>query len=419
MRQAIRQSGTDVLIVGGGMVGAATACVLARAGLSVQLVEAREPGPWSASEPVGLRVSALSSGSQHVLNAAGVWQQIAAQRHCPYRRMWIEDGDERTVLDFNASEFALERLGTIVENDLVQQCLWQQLRNLANVDLVCPASVAQITLGASGASLDLADGRTLAAELLIGADGAASQVRKAMGVRQQLWTYGQQGIVCVVQSAIPAKALAWQRFMPGGPLAFLPLADGSHSIVWTRPDAEAKELLALDDPEFLQRLQSAVAGLHEPEGLFGELESCGPRASFPLGMALSDSYTATSSVLLGDAAHVVHPLAGQGVNLGFLDAAALVETLLQNRKQGKPLNDERSLQAWSRWRRSESELMARGIHSIRSLFALQPLAPLRRLGMGLLTRSWFGKERFIQRAAGLNPNAPALARGQELGQLMR
>ncbi|HET6565945.1 MAG TPA: UbiH/UbiF/VisC/COQ6 family ubiquinone biosynthesis hydroxylase [Xanthomonadales bacterium] len=409
----------DILIVGAGMVGAATACMLARAGMSVQLLETVAPRPWSADEPVGLRVSALSPGSQNVLDAAGVWQQIAAQRHCPYRRMRVEDGDERVVLDFNAAEFALDRLGSIVENELVQHRLWQQMQNLASIELLCPASVKHIELQLEGASIELSDGRRLAAPLLVGADGAASVVRRAMGVEQQVWTYSQQGIVCVVKSAIENTGLAWQRFMPGGPLAFLPLADGTNSIVWSRPDAEAGELLALDDQEFLQRLQSAVAGLHEPGGLFGELQSCGPRASFPLTMALSDTYAAQSSVLLGDAAHVVHPLAGQGVNLGLLDAAALVETLLNNRKQGKPLNDEHTLQAWSRWRRSESELMARGIHGIRSLFAIQPLAPLRRLGLGLLSRNWLGKEAFIRRAAGLNRNAPALARGQELGQLMR
>ena len=415
----MKGSSADILVVGAGMVGAATACMFARAGLAVQLVEAREPRAWSASEAVGLRVSALSPGSRNVLAAAGVWNQVAAQRHCDYRRMRVEDGDERVVLDFSAAEFALERLGTIVENDLVQHCLWQQLKNLANVQLFCPASIEEIRLSTAQANLVLSDGTTLAAPLLVGADGAASRVRKAMGVEQQVWTYGQQGIVCVVHSEIPNTGLAWQRFMPGGPLAFLPLADGTHSIVWTRPDAEASELLALDDAAFLQRLQSAVAGLHEPSGLFGELLSVGPRASFPLSMALSDSYAAPSSVLLGDAAHVVHPLAGQGVNLGFLDAAALVETLLHNRRNGAPLNEPGSLQAWSRWRRSESEMMARGIHGIRSLFGLRALAPLRRLGLGLLSRSWSGKEAFISRAAGLNRAAPAIARGRELNELMR
>lgn len=415
----MNKASADIIIVGAGMVGAATACMLARAGLTVQLVETAAPRSWSSQEPVGLRVSALSPGSQNILAAAGVWQQIAAQRHGIYRRMRVEDGDERTVLDFTAAEFALERLGSIVENELVQHCLWQQVQNLAGIELICPASVLSIQVRAEAAQVELSDGRKLRAALLVGADGAASMVRKAMGVEQQLWNYNQQGIVCVVQSAISNTGLAWQRFMPGGPLAFLPLADGSSSIVWSRPDAEAKELLALDDHEFIQRLQKAVAGLHEPQSLFGELQACGPRASFPLTMALSDSYTAPSAVLLGDAAHVVHPLAGQGVNLGLLDAAALVETLLQNRKLGKPLNEERSLLAWSRWRRSESELMARGIHGIRSLFAVPALAPLRRLGLNLLSRSWYGKEAFIRRAAGLNRNAPAIARGQELGQLMR
>ncbi|MDZ4728640.1 MAG: FAD-dependent oxidoreductase [Xanthomonadales bacterium] len=409
----------DIIVVGAGMVGAATACMLARAGFSVQVIESKQAQQFSTDEPVGLRVSALSPGSQNVLTAAGVWQRIADQRHSAYRRMRVEDGDEKTVLDFNAGEFALERLGSIVENDLVQYALWQQMQNLASVELVCPASVRQIHIEAGTAQVTLDDGRSLSAALLVGADGATSAVRKAMGVDQQVWTYGQQGIVCVVKSSIANTGLAWQRFMPGGPLAFLPLADGSSSIVWTRPDIEVNELLTLDDAAFLARLQSAMAESAGAESLFGKLQSCGPRAAFPLRMALSDSYATQCAVLIGDAAHVVHPLAGQGVNLGFLDAAALVETLLGNRKQGNRLNDERSLQAYSRARRSETELMARGIHGIRSLFAIQPLSPLRRLGLGLLARSWHGKEAFIRRAAGLNSNAPAIARGVELGQLMR
>lgn len=409
----------DVIIVGAGMVGAATACMLARAGFSVQLIETKPAQQFSTDEPVGLRVSALSPGSQNVLTAAGVWQRIAEQRHCAYRRMRIEDGDEKTALDFNAGEFALERLGSIVENNLVQYALWQQMQNLASVELICPASVRRIQIEANAAQVTLDDGRSLSAALLVGADGSGSGVRQAMGVDQQVWTYGQQGIVCVVKTSIANTGLAWQRFMLGGPLAFLPLEDGSSSIVWTRPNMQAKELLIMHDEAFLARLQSAMAESADANSLFGILQSCGPRAAFPLRMALSDSYATQGAVLIGDAAHVVHPLAGQGVNLGFLDAAALVETLLGNRKQGKQLNDERSLRAYSRARRSETELMARGIHGIRSLFAIQPLSPLRRLGLGLLARSWYGKEAFIRRAAGLNSNAPAIARGIELGQLMR
>jgi len=409
----------DVIIVGAGMVGAATACMLGRSGFAVQLVESHEPASFDASAPVGLRVSALSPGSQNVLTAAGVWQRIARQRHCPYRRMRIEDGDERVVLDFNAAEFGLERLGSIVENDLVQAVLWQQMQDLASVELVCPAALQELRFEPDSAHVLLQNGATLTAPLLVGADGAASSVRKAMGVDQQFWTYDQRGIVCVVKSAVPNTGLAWQRFMPGGPLAFLPLDDGSSSIVWSRPDAEARELLALDDAAFISRLQAALASSDAADGLFGPLRSIGPRASFPLSMALSERYAAQSSVLVGDAAHVVHPLAGQGVNLGLQDAAALVESLLESRRKGRHLNDERSLQAYSRYRRSETELMARGIHGIRGLFSLQPLAALRRLGIGLVARSWHGKEVLMRRAAGLHANAPALARGVELGQLMK
>lgn len=412
----------DVIVIGAGMVGAATACMLARAGFSVQVIEQGESRPFNGSDPVGLRVSALSPGSQNVLTEAGAWKKIAEQRLCPYRRMKVEDGSENTVIEFSSAEFALERLGSIVENDLVQWSLWQQMQDLANVEVICPANVQHIHFAAGEARVALQDGQELSAGLLVGADGADSQVRKAMGIDQTCWDYGQQGIVSVVKSSIANTGLAWQRFMPGGPLAFLPLSDGSSSIVWSRPNDEARELLAMDDAGFLQSLQDAVqrSGEELPaSSLFGELQSCGPRGSFPLTMALSETYTAHNAVLIGDAAHVVHPLAGQGVNLGFLDAAALVETLLRARKENCELGDVRHLQAFSRWRRSESELMARGIHGIRTLFSIEPLSVLRRLGLGLVSRSWNAKESFIRRAAGLNRNAPAVARGTPLGQLMR
>ena len=416
---------SDIIIVGAGMVGSAAACMLARAGFSVQMIEAREPVEYRADAPVGLRVSALSPGSQSVLQEAGAWKLIESQRHCAYRRMRVEDGDERVMLDFNAAEFAMERLGTIVENDLVQSSLWQQMQNLAGIDVICPAKIQDIRFEEDLAYVQLADGRQLSAPLLVGADGSNSLVRKAMGIDQDYWNYGQQGIVSVVQTSIPNTGLAWQRFMPGGPLAFLPLADGSSSIVWTRPDAEAQALLEKDEAGFLAALRQSIARFgQEPgssvlENMFGDVLSCGPRAGFPLTMALSASYTAYSAVLIGDAAHVVHPLAGQGVNLGMLDAAALVEAMLQARKTGKPLHDQRILEAFSRARRSETELMARGIHGIRALFSLQPMAFLRRLGLGMVSRSWTAKEAFIKRAAGRNPNAPAIARGVSLQQLMR
>jgi ubiquinone biosynthesis UbiH/UbiF/VisC/COQ6 family hydroxylase len=406
----------DVVVAGAGMVGSATAALLARAGFSVAIIEHREPRPFDAAGPVGLRVSAFSPGSVDVLREAGAWRQIERQRHCAYRRMIVEDRDETTELRFDAPEFGLEQLGVIIENDLVQWTLWQSLLATGGVEIICPGEVASLEAEPGACRVGLQDGSSLRARLLVGADGADSRVRKLLGIGQDHWEYGQQGVVSVVSTATPNPGVAWQRFMDGGPLAFLPLQEGSSSIVWSRPEVEAARLLALDDDAFLAELEQAVAGGegHWPDRVTG----CGPRAAFPLTMRLSERYTARRAVLVGDAAHVVHPLAGQGVNLGMLDAAGLVEVLVEARVRGDDMAAEKTLLKYGRWRRSEAEIMARGIHNIRGLFMPDELGLLRRFGMGLVARSWTAREAFIRRATGRHRNAPSLARGVALTELL-
>jgi 2-octaprenyl-3-methyl-6-methoxy-1,4-benzoquinol hydroxylase/2-octaprenylphenol hydroxylase len=403
----------DIVIVGAGMVGGAAASLLSRAGFSVAVVEAREPAAFDAAAPYGLRVSAISPGSADILAEAGAWRQIESQRHCPYKRMQVEDRDASAALDFNAPEFGLERLGTIVENDLVQWSLWQSLQATGGVEIICPDRLQSIDHSDARSTIKLESGLQLLCQLLIGADGAASRVRKALGIRQRHWEYGQQGLVGVIETKKPNPGVAWQRFMEGGPLAFLPLQDGSSSIVWSRPDMEARRLLDLDDASFLSELADASGGW------LGDVTSVGPRASFPLTMRLSEQYTGPGAVLLGDAAHVVHPLAGQGVNLGLLDAAGLLEVLIRARAGNQDLASPRALGEFERWRRSEAEVMAMGIHGIRGLFMPATLGPLRKLGLNLVSRSWIAKEAFIRRAAGRNRGAPALARGKALTSLLR
>jgi ubiquinone biosynthesis UbiH/UbiF/VisC/COQ6 family hydroxylase len=320
------------------------------------------------------------------------------------------------VLEFEAAEFSFERLGTIVENDLVQWSLWQSLLATGGIELFCPDKVAELDWSGTGPTITLQGGATVESRLLVAADGADSWIRQQLGVRQKHWEYGQRGLVSVVRTETPNDGVAWQRFLEGGPLAFLPLTDGSSSIVWSLPEADACRLLETDDTDFLAELESAVAG---GEGHWPDRPvSCGPRAAFPLTMRLSESYAARKTVLIGDAAHVVHPLAGQGVNLGLLDAAGLVEVLLDARRSGADFAADRALEKYDRWRRSEAEVMARGMHGIKGLFVPEELGPLRRLGMGLISGSWMAREAFIRRAAGRNRNAPALARGTALTQLL-
>jgi len=409
----MNDSDYDVAVIGAGMVGSTLASLLSRAGFSVALVEVHEPQPFDAKAEVGLRVSAISPGSAAVLEQAGAWKSISAQRCRPYRRMQVEDGVELDPLLFDAPLFNLERLGTIIENALVQWSLWQVVSAGGQVDIYCPDMLDEIEPGENQSRINLTSGKKFGAELVVGADGASSGLRKAIGIRQDYRSYNQHGLVAVVGKQKPNPGVAWQRFMPGGPLAFLPLTDGRSSIVWTRSSIEAQRLLALDNDAFMAELDSASSGW------LGRVESCGPRAAFPLSMRLSESYTAHRTVLVGDAAHVVHPLAGQGVNLGFLDAAALTETLIRARSSGADIGAASVLQKYDRWRRAESEAMAFGMHTLRSLFSHDGLSPLRRIGMALVKRSWTAKDMFLQKAAGTGKNAPKLATGVTLQDLMR
>lgn len=411
------ESQFDAVVVGAGMVGATAAALLARAGFSVAVVEGSEPQPFDAQGPVGLRVSAISPGASDILAEAGAWRQVLRSRHCPYRQMVVEDRDETSVIEFQAPEFGLDYLGTIVENGLVQAALWQVLQVMAGIELYCPDTVAELGYRNGRAVLELTGGTRLDAALVVGADGADSRIRTLLGIRQQHWEYGQMGVVSTVETGLPNRGVAWQRFMEGGPLAFLPLSDGASSIVWSRPRAEAERLLASGEDAFVSELERAASGGagHWPDSVRG----CGQRAAFPLTMRLSERYCGRNSVLIGDAAHVVHPLAGQGVNIGLLDAAGLVEALIEARRDGQDIAADRVLQKFDRWRRSEAEVMCRGVHGIRGLFMPEELGPLRRLGLGMVARSWTARDAFIQRAIGRNRNAPELARGAKLAQLLR
>jgi 2-octaprenyl-3-methyl-6-methoxy-1,4-benzoquinol hydroxylase/2-octaprenylphenol hydroxylase len=398
------------------MVGAAAAALLARSGFSVVLVEGYKPRLFDPESPVGLRVSAFSPGAARVLAEAGAWRQIEDGRHCAYRHMVVEDRDQSAMIEFQAPEFGLERLGTIVENDLVQWSLWQSLSMMAGVEVLCPEEVTGLEYKQDAALVHLAGDRRIRARLVVGADGANSRVRELLGIGQDHWEYGQKGIVGVVGSVEPNPGVAWQRFLEGGPLALLPLSDGTSSVVWSCSEREAGRLLELDDASFLSELEWATTG--SPDHWPGALKSIGPRAAFPLTMRLSERYCGRKAVLLGDAAHVMHPLAGQGVNLGLLDAAGLAEVLIEARQKQDDIGGENVLRKYDRWRRSEAEVMCRGVHGLRGFFMPESLGLLRRAGMGLVARSWTAREAFMRRATGQNGNAPAIARGQTLSSML-
>jgi 2-octaprenylphenol hydroxylase len=386
----------DVAVVGGGMVGAASALALAKAGFSVALVDAREPASWTATDDVDLRVVGLAPSSVILLNQLGVWEAIRAARASAYERMVVWDAENGATLRFDAADEGRDILGYIVENNLVQSALWKALDD-AGVTRIVPGDVVGYTMHDDRAQLDLADGEVVSARLVVAADGADSPLRAMVGIATHGRDYAQRGIVAHVETARSHERTAWQRFLPTGPLAFLPLADGRSSIVWTLPEDEAVRVLALDDDAFRNAL--GVASDYR----LGPIGAVTRRASFPLRLKLADRYEVGRVVLLGDAAHAVHPLAGQGVNLGLRDVAELRDTLLAARDAGRDFAATHVLRRYARRRRSADSLDAWSFDALGRVYGWKagPLVAVRGLGVRLLDAFAPAKRKLARHAAGL------------------
>jgi len=396
----------DVIVAGGGMIGAACALALAQKRFRVALVDRHVPHPVAPDDRMELRVSALSRASERLLRNLGVWDAIVNVRVSPYCEMHVWDAAGGGSVHFDAADLGEPCLGHIVENRVIQAALWQRLGTEADADVFAPAGVEQAAVNERGAEVTLDDGKRLRTRLLVAADGAMSPLREQFGIRVSGANYGQQGIVCNIRTEKPHAQIARQRFMPAGPLAFLPLADGSISIVWSADDAEATRLMALTDAEFCAALESAS------EGVLGAITECGKRAAFPLRRQHAETYVAPHAVLIGDAAHVVHPLAGQGANLGFLDAAALVETLQEARDAGRDFAQPRVLRRYERWRRGDNLATLWTMDGFKRLFGNRNtlLSGLRNIGFRLFDHAGPVKREAMRQAMGLRSDLPRLAR---------
>ncbi|UGB39767.1 UbiH/UbiF/VisC/COQ6 family ubiquinone biosynthesis hydroxylase [Frateuria soli] len=379
------------------MVGAAAALALARAGFATALLEARPPMPWRTEDEIDLRVVGLAASSVALLDDLGVWTSIRDRRAASYSRMHVWDAHTGAAVDFDATADGRAWLGWIVENNLVQWTLWQTLEG-AGVQRLCPAQVTGYEAGADRVTLQLDAGETgsLPARLLVAADGAGSPLRQLAGLDTHGRDYGQRGVVAHVATERPHQHTAWQRFLPGGPLALLPLADGRSSIVWSLPEAEAQRVLALDDTAFCAELGVAS------DFRLGPVLGTTRRAAFPLKLQLADRYQAERLVLLGDAAHAVHPLAGQGVNLGLRDVAELRDTLVAAREAGRDIAAPHVLRRYARRRRSADTLDAWSFDALGRIYAWQapPLVAARELGVRLVDRLAPLKRRLAAHAAG-------------------
>jgi 2-octaprenylphenol hydroxylase len=400
----------DLIIVGAGMVGSALALALEHSGLEILVVDGGPLSvrPFAAEGAFEPRVSALSAASQRILERLGVWDGIAARRVSPYRDMRVWDGSGTGSVHFSAASVHAEVLGHIVENRAVQDALLDRLHD-SQIGLLGNARLEQLRRSGDGWLLTLADGRELRAPLLVAADGANSAVRRLAGCATREWDYLHHAIVTSVRCERAHQATAWQRFTDDGPLAFLPLArqGDEHwcSIVWSTVPAEAERLMALDDEAFRHELGKAF------EWRLGQVTAVDPRICIPLRQRHAKRYVESGLALIGDAAHSIHPLAGQGVNLGFLDAAVLAEVLLHALQRGEQANDVRVLSRYERRRMPHNLAMMAAMEGFERLFQADPL-PLRLLrnsGLNWVDELPDAKALFVRRALGLAGDLPALA----------
>ena len=384
----------DVAVVGGGMVGAALAALLADGGLEVAVIEAHPPRPPAAE--LDLRVSAIAPASRELLAVLGAWSTLAVDA-CAYTAMEVWDATGRGRTRFDAAEAGVAELGHIIENRAIQHALWQRLEGRANLQRLCPAQVAGLLIARDTAQLELDDGRLVEAALVVGADGARSQIRAWAGLENVGWGYGQKTIVGNLRTAEPHQATCWQRFLPSGPVAFLPLADGRCSLAWHATTDYADHLLGLDDATFRAELEVASGGA------LGAIVEVGPRGAFPLRLQHALHYVRPRVALVGDAAHAIHPLAGQGVNLGFRDVRALTEVLLDAVAQDADPGEVDLLRRYQRDRQPDNGAMLLAMDAFKRGFGTTAAALrwARNLGLDAADRSGPLKRAVMRRAMGL------------------
>lgn len=394
---------TSIVIAGGGPVGLACAALLAgqaeTADFELTVLDSGRLRPWDEGA-VDQRVYALSRASQALFARLGLWDEVTARRASPYRSMRVWQGNDphgAASVFFEAATIGEPDLGHIVEDVLLRHVFLGYLSGRPTVRVVFQTAVAGIEPAAGRIRIRTDNEETLRADLLIGADGAGSRVRELAGISTVNRPYGQRGLVAHVASANPHRETAWQRFGKHGPLALLPLLDGRSSIVWSVPDAEADRLLGLDDAAFGRALGTASSHV------LGDLELTSARAAFPLRLQHATRYTAQSIAIVGDAAHAVHPLAGQGMNLGLLDAAELANVVARAAAAGEYCGDLYVLDRYARSRRAHNLRMQLAFDGIDRLFRLGGIAaPLRAAGMLAVDAAEPLKRMLIERAMGLD-----------------
>jgi len=390
----------DIVIIGGGMVGATLACALGQAGIGrIAVVEAHAPdtGTDINDGHIDIRVSAVTQASARLFQRLHIWDAIPPSRISPFREMHVWDATGRGEIHFDSADIGEPSLGYIIENSIIQSALFNRLQSFDTIDWICPASLSDLQITDDKVNVHLDNGRELSTKLIVGADGHHSAVRDKAGIKTHGWEYQQTAVVATITPSGPHSETAWQRFLPDGPLAFLPLADGQCSIVWSTTPDNAKRLLAMNEADFLNELQQTFGDK------LGKMQGTGPRAAFPLRLCHADKYVIDRLALIGDAAHTVHPLAGQGVNLGFMDAAALAGVISEAHERGKDVGGLPVLRRYERGRKGDNLGMMMVMDGFKRLFGshLTPVRWLRNAGLSLTNSAWPIKNLIMRQAMGL------------------
>ncbi|MGM0981882.1 MAG: UbiH/UbiF/VisC/COQ6 family ubiquinone biosynthesis hydroxylase [Pseudomonadota bacterium] len=387
----------DAIIIGGGMVGAAVAAALGQAGMAVTLVEGgKAPEAIADDAPFDLRVSSLNLASQRLLEQTGAWLFIPEARRCPFRHIEATDEAEKYQVHFSASDLDLPHLGHFVENRVIRHALWQRLAELPNVTRLCSVSPVALVRGRQHTLVELDDGQLLAARLVVGADGANSRLREMAGIATHDEDYGQRALIINVRTRLPQQDVSWQRFMPHGPQAMLPLPGHHASLVWYDDDEATLSREALDDETLRLAIEAAF-----PARL-GGIEAVQGRASFPIRRRHAERYVQPRLALVGDAAHVIHPLAGQGLNLGLQDAEVLSEQVVAAFQEGQDPGGQRALSRYARTRRPQALAMITAMETFHRVFTgPEPLRHVGAAGLAVAERLGGAKRQVMRHALGL------------------
>lgn len=405
---------TDILIAGGGLNGPALALALAQGGFAVTVIDAR-PAPDRAAAGFDGRAYALAIASVRLLKAIGIWDSVADQAQ-PMLEIKASDGRAGEgaapfFLHFDAAEIEEGPMGHMLEDRFLYAAFLRAMQQTPGITLLSGETVVAQEVNPEGATVTLASGRTLTADLLVGCDGRGSGTATRAGIRRVGWGYGQTALVTAIRHEQDHKGIAQQFFMPAGPLAILPLKGGHHSsIVWSETDANAAAIQALPDAEYLEALRPRFGDF------LGDISLAGARFTYPLSLSLAERFIAPRLALVGDAAHGVHPIAGQGLNLGLRDVAALAEVLILARRRGEAPGSPAALEDYQRWRRFDATTLALGMDTVNRVFSTDnPVLRLGRdLGMGLVNAVPGLRRGFMRQAAGLTGEVPKLLTGRPI-----